>query len=234
MRIVASLATMPGREECLQKAIASIAPQVDALVVHFNGSGAVSPRAAMLGTPNNVFAQGSLENRGDQMKFLCGTHHDGDWRLTCDDDLIYPPDYVATLVSWASKLNGPVGAHGSKLLPPFDDYYLSRTSYHFAVPLAEATEVDVLGTGTLCWYDGWYAFSKADFPEPNMADIWAAVAFKRAERSLWVVPHPGDWVKDGNPGSSKSIYLSGRQRDGSFLDTADRQTAAIRQHGDLF
>lgn len=237
MRVVASLATMkqPGRELSVREVIRSLAPQVDALVVHFNGFSPAEVRDALRHTAHNVFAKGSPQNLGDQQKFLCVDDSRGaDWRLTCDDDLLYPPDYVQRMIHWASKLNAPVSAHGSLLKRPFNDFARDRTIFHFASAVSSPVEVDLLGTGTLCWFNNWHRFEEDDFGCTNIADVWASVAFKRGGFPLYVMPHEAGWVRDGIPGNHHSIWAATNARRGGELDTGDAAHRTVRSFAGLF
>lgn len=237
--IVASLATMPGREESLQKAVASLWPQVDHLVVHLNGFEAEAvQRIACLWQDSVAFLIWP-ENFGDQEKFDFGGHElwteDGPcWRLICDDDIIYPPDYAATMVKHAHDMATPVCVHGSVLTRPFKSFYESRRSYHFVRPLAKYEPVDVPGTGTLCYRSNWIRFRKSYFPEKNMADVQAAVALRENGLHPWAVPREANWLQSADPKNEQTIWHASQREDGSELDTSDKQTAFILEHQNLF
>ena len=224
-KVFATLATIPGREDQVTRAIASLLPQVDVLHVHRNGF----EEAFCSVLRGRLTFTTSETNLGDQMKFLAAPQEAG-WHFACDDDLIYPPDYVESMIAAAVAAGGPVSAHGSTLRQPFKSYYHSRVSYHFGSQV-HPTMVDVLGTG-VCLYHSDHAPS--GFESPNMADIWAAISWKRQGLKLHVVGHERDWIKSADPGNTDTIWHASQREDGSFLDTGAAQTAAIKAHAELF
>lgn len=246
-RRIGGMATMPGRERSLTKAVASIAPQLDELRLHINDYGRWKP--VLL--PRNVTCSYSEANLGDQEKLLRIGENTEAWYFTCDDDLVFPPDYVETMIASARYgLSGPkpvaVSAHGAQLCLPFHSYYKSRRVYHCTQGVcalgaspgnprlrAHGPIVDVIGTGCALFRPG-LRLRREDYPSPNMADVWTAIALARRGIMRRVVPHRANWIQLADPDNRETIWHASRRADGSALDTGQAQTDAIKRFACLF
>ena len=115
--IVANLATYPKRRDHLAAVIAAIAPQVDRLNLVLNQYEAVLPEFAGVANLNQILPD---EDTKDVGKFYPDTSG-ADWVFMIDDDMNYPPDYVARSLS-AMKALAPRrvlgGYHGSLYYRP--------------------------------------------------------------------------------------------------------------------
>ena len=89
--------------------------------------------------------------RGDSGKFFGYTRTLARWYFTCDDDIIYPPDYAEVLINSAIRYKCPVGVHGSLLRYPIKGYYepKSRHVLHYKFNNKVDRRVHILGTGTM-------------------------------------------------------------------------------------
>lgn len=239
MKVVASMATMPGRAEARRLAVESLLPQVDLVHIHFNGFAwedacrEVRRFELKSGKLGLVSYSGGPDNRGDQMKFLALPARDKTCRLVCDDDLIYPPDYAQKMCAFVKRF-GVVSAHGAKLTKPFESYYRSRKSFHCTANIGRVHFVDVLGTGTMAYKDIDLRWSPKDFLLPNMADIWVAIALKKRQLAARVVPHARNWIQLATPEDERTIWHASWRGDGSFLDTSHEQTQMLKEHASLF
>ena len=161
--IVANLATYPPRRENLENVVATISPQVDRLNIVLNQYDAVPPE---LGRYPNVFACIPDEDLKDVGKFQPDVR-DAEYVFLIDDDIVYPPDYVAGSIQHLEALglgNCMGGYHGSlyvkpslrqllrspELLLTYKNRVADFRSYGFGFfnALNEATVVDQIGTGT--------------------------------------------------------------------------------------
>lgn len=222
--VTASMASTYRREPALHAAVASLLPQVDILNVYLNDYDAV-PRY-LLGIPGltvvwaGPLGDGSgVGDLGDRGKFYWAANLTTDFHFTVDDDIIYPPDYVATLVAFADAHEPPVavGVHGIKILaeklsPPGSrrsaGYYGSREVFMGVDEVPKAVGVHILGTGTLAYRVASVGplDAVADFPEPNMADVWFGVASQARRLPLVVVPHPKGWLREVPGTAAGSLY----------------------------
>jgi hypothetical protein len=180
--ITAQLATIPGREESVKLTKQSLIKQVDNLYIRYN-----SPT--------------------DAMKFYSVETLSG-YVLTCDDDLIYPPDYVQKMIEAVDRYNGEaiVSLHGRELRPgKISSYYSPSNRIQAFHCLKELTEDHVIqngaiGTGVMAWNADKIKIHYDWFKSPNMADIWLSVNARRLGIPLVVVKHPAEWLKVGYDG----------------------------------
>lgn len=110
--IYATLATYPPRLCNLKAVIDEISPQVDRLTIILNE---YSDIPDVCRSAENVHAIIPERDTKDTGKFL-PRPADDDWLFTIDDDLFYPPDYVATSIAMLEKCNvehAIGGYHGS-------------------------------------------------------------------------------------------------------------------------
>lgn len=195
----AGIASIPSRVDALRSVVDSILPQVDCLHIYLNDFG--EPPEWILGL-NGVRAYtsdtyGLIGDAGKFFPFISGNASSCEYYLTIDDDILYPPDYVMTLLSKHKLYECPVGVHGSLVKDGSLGYYTlsNRYVFHFRDELASDTRVHLLGTGTAL-------FSKKDlrgmnyiFLYPNMADIWIAKYFSERSIPLIAVSRVFDWLK---------------------------------------
>lgn len=146
---IANVATYPAREQTCLPALRSIAGQVDRLNLTLNEYTEVPETFRALENVNFHLPERNLKDLG---KFCFDVAPEDDVFL-CDDDIIYPADYV----SWMMQLRAdsgyadPVlGVHGVT----YSDYYDGRSrsgrlvhGFHRALDLP--VQMNQLGTGTV-------------------------------------------------------------------------------------
>ncbi|MGY8872678.1 MAG: hypothetical protein ACKVJE_19780, partial [Pseudomonadales bacterium] len=146
---------------------------------------------------------------GDAGKFYWVDRVDG-FYFTCDDDLIYPEDYIYRIKSRILKSEYPVviGWHGSVFYTPFKDYYdnKSRRVFSFSAPRPYDTPVHVLGTGCLGFHTSHIKVSFSDFPTPNMADVYFAKLGQEQEIPFVVIKHMKSEIIEASDSQEFSIY----------------------------
>lgn len=159
--IVGTMTTFPARAGTVPAAVASIAPQLDRLNLVLNEHAEVPGWAQEV--PNLVPVLPEQDTK-DTGKFLVPAEAK-DWLFTLDDDIVYPPDYVARTLEMVEAL-GPsrfmVGYHGAiyrkpryirwdflrRLLGRDLNYVVnSRDIFNLGEALDRAMVVDELGTG---------------------------------------------------------------------------------------
>lgn len=189
-QVTASLATIPSRAHTLPATIYSLLPQVDRLNVYLNGFD--EPPAFLTEHSKISFALSrSYGDRGDAGKFFWAGRVSG-YYFACDDDLVYPHDYVEYMVGRldAYRCRPIVSLHGSLLHDPVESYYQDRTTHHCLLAVEEDEPVHVVGTGVCAYHTDHIALTPEVFELPNMADIWLALFAKTHRIPLVVLAHP--------------------------------------------
>ncbi len=237
--VTASLATIPSRRKSLAKVVARLLPQVDHLNVYLNETPAlrggdgypnlpgflIHPKITAIWSRDTEFG-----DMGDAGKFYWASEVKG-WHIICDDDVLYPSDFVAILIAGSERFNRrcPVGLHGALLSEPFVRYYGSRTTFHFARHLAKDVSVHILASNSLCYHTDTIKVHRDDFKHPNMGDIWFGLIAQQQKVPLVCIRHEGGWVVDDVTTRGDSIYAHSKKKvAGSTKNTADKQTEVVR------
>lgn len=220
--IRASLASIPERERSLQQTVASLLPQVDRLGIYLNGYDSVPD---FLHDPRiDVARSEETGDRGDAGKFFWSDAGDFDYHLACDDDLLYPPDFAATMVAACDRhgRRALVGLHGALMREKPAGYYgHTAKRFHCLADVTGDHDVHVIGTATLCWHRS-IPVTPDIFRAPNMADMWLSAWANERDIPRVVVAHEKGWVRAMKPAGGTIWDASTRKRGGP-MDTSELQ-----------
>lgn len=228
--IQAGMATVKGNETALRAAIASILPQVDHLHLYLNGFD-----TAPLFVANNPRISYHIDPEGtaygDAGKFWGLEKLDKAIYFTCDDDIIYPSDYVERLVSELamSAGKGIATAHATIMMSPNTGYYKpgSRIVLHFRQALLRRRRVHIGGTGTCAFHSDTVRMTLNDFGVPNMADMWLAQYANANNIPIYAVPRAANWMKPLQV-ARKNIYDESSRSSGSGFDNSTAQDKILQ------
>lgn len=229
--VLVGMASIPEREEAMLRAVGSLAPQCDRLEVALNGYAAVP--AQLAAWPHVVPTLLPDPNLGDGEKFRAVDAWEG-VVVTADDDLLYPPDYVASLVAGLARHPGhAVGYHGGTTLGWNGSAVAASHKRIRCLGALEAddTDVNVLGTGVMA-YDAsqvpvWYGA----FRHANMADVQFACHARQLGIRMAALEHTAGWLEDICPmNGGRRIYEAQRGRgDYPELNTTKQREREIRR-----
>lgn len=189
MSILAALATVPGREEALRKCLLSLRPQVDKIHVVCHDMTTVP--ACVQELADEAICE--PDTRGSAAKLHWSGNHVGLY-LGCDDDFLYPPDYVETMRRWVRRWKGRalVTCHGRVMKPDSVEF----GNVHAFWPPQGPT------TGTWLNYPGGCAMAfdtrlqvPSTVPGKNLEEAYLAVWGQYRKVPIWLVPHPDGWLK---------------------------------------
>ena len=147
MKTIAILATYPARVNTFPEALQSVATQVDEAFVILNQYDRI-PEGSFPRNAQFIIPQDNLKDTG---KFFVPVEPD-DFVVLCDDDIVYPKDYVSSLrAKWEdySTLHAVVGVHGVIYSDFFDGNPQARIVHVFHCKLDADLFVNQLGTGTV-------------------------------------------------------------------------------------
>jgi len=212
--VIGHMATIPSRAEQLPRVVDSVLGQVDELHVYLDYDVDHHGFPECLDHPRIDVDETPIA-LGDAGKFL--SCEKKGYHLHFDDDLVYPPDYVAQMVRHVERhgRRAVVSAHGARLPAQVNgNYYRERTTYSCLGSVAEEVQVHVVGTGALAWHTDCELQLPPDprevFPHRNMADIWLAIRLKKIEIPAYVVPHEAGWL-EAIPGEGIYEATSGEE-----------------------
>lgn len=217
--VYASMATIPSRERELKLAVDSLLPQVDVLRVYLNGYQQVP---AFLGDSRIEIALSQDHgDRGDAGKFFWCEDAEG-YQFVCDDDIIYPPDMVATMINKIEQhgRRAVVGLHGVILRNRCQSYYRDRKVLHCSQSLSADQLVHILGTSSAAWHASTIQLKRSDFRKPNMADIWLGIVCQTQRVPMLAIERRAGWLRILEV--NDTIFDRYRRRDAT-------QTAAVAE-----
>ncbi|MFV0361056.1 glycosyltransferase family A protein [Tropicimonas sp.] len=208
--IVANLATYPARRAAIPGVLAALAPQVDRLNLVLNEYDTVPDEARGFDNVNPILPPRDLKDVGKFYPDVAGA----DWVLMVDDDVIYPPDFVARSVAQMERFGdrGILGGyHGSIYARPKFSFnrrkfarWLSyrdrniqmwRRNLTFYKELTQPTVVDQIATNA--------AILRADLM-PGFAYMEDSQRFVDVRLAKWCFEHgilpvclarPADWLR---------------------------------------
>lgn len=208
--IIAQLATIPEREPILKQVIDSLVPQVDKLIVMLNGHTEI-PRIYTddIIDVSTILSKEYLHGPilfiqrynllADAEKFYNIENAKDSYIFTCDDDLIYPPDYVETMIAKVEqyKRKAIITCHGRTFRPrPIVSYYKAkRESFHCLRTVEKDVKVDSGGTGVMCWHTDTVKVQYDWFKKPNMADIFMSWEMHKRNIPIMCIEHKAGWIQ---------------------------------------
>tara|TARA_R110000868_G_scaffold324794_1_gene585616 strand:+ start:6529 stop:10245 length:3717 start_codon:yes stop_codon:yes gene_type:complete len=189
--VTACLASIPTREAALSKTVASLIGQVDALKIHLNGYLSIP---LFLNHPKIEVVLGD-NSRGDNSKFHWLDSLNG-YVFTCDDDLLYPPNYIQQMQRGIDVYRCLVGASGSSFKEngPLSSFLKSIAIHPLQRDIQTDTNADIVGTGTLGFHTEDLRLKFSDFIDFNMADISLLRIARREKIPRKVIRHPDKWI----------------------------------------
>jgi len=214
------------REKALKIVVESLLPQVDQINVYLNGYKEI-PEFLEHERITVARSQDHGDN-GDAGKFFWAEHVQG-YHFTCDDDLIYPPNYVSHMIH---KIEGygrqaVVSVHGAFIRKVVTTYLESRKVYHCLRKMPQDYSAHVLGTGAMAYHTSTIRLAPHHFHGPNMADIWVALQGQYQKVPFITVAHSATWLKLIKNSQARNIY----DRAVRLAPSKCPQTKAVKERG---
>lgn len=210
--IIGKMATYPKREKELRQAVMSVLPQVDKLIICLNEYKTIPAWLTGEKRIESIIPKRDLKDLG---KFIT-VDHDYSYCVYFDDDILYPPDYVETIITGLnnSATSSVVSFHGSIYSPPVFSFnpkklkaYLGfrlklsnpewyRRVYPFHQKLETKKWVEQVGTGVL-------ALRKEH--EPPLKYMENSIKFVDVRFSKWCfenkikmvcLERPANWIRE--------------------------------------
>ncbi len=214
--LVGGMATIPSRAESLRIALDGILPQLDHLFLYLDKHSAVPETFIGHSKITPILPEGrQLEGTG---KFLGLRRLAEPCLYFCfDDDIIYPPSYVAYLASVLRRhrYRALVGVHGNIFRQPVRSYVADRICLHFERGLELECVVDELGTGTLAFHSECINLDPTRWQHMHMSDLMVAIEAMRQEVPRLAVRRPPHFLKAITENQPDSLWLQA-QRDDSM------------------
>jgi len=201
------LCSIPERAEQLNQVLTALASQVDRIHLYLDRYQEAPAFLEPWRTKLHVVLSAEKPGLRDNGKFLplAALASEPCWLLTADDDIAYPPDYVAALIKRLEHYGRQVvlGVHGV-LLPEHAEGYFSaryRKVHSFSKSLEADALVNVLGTGTMaCHSSVLSGLSLEHFEHPGMADLYLASWCQQRQIPMIAISRHNGWLEQlGDP-----------------------------------
>jgi GT2 family glycosyltransferase len=173
--IIVGIATFKGRELLLQRTIDSLIGQVDKIIVY-----------------NNELNTDLTDNG----KFY-GLNYvtKPSYYFSCDDDIIYPSDYIQKTIQAIDKHNCIVTYHGRRLKGIGVEYYRGHDSYSAFKTVNNGMYLDVCGTGVTAFKTDYFnPTSLLDSEHKKMSDVIFSLKAMKDKKKMFMLPHSQGWI----------------------------------------
>jgi len=184
----AIIATVPKRESGLKETVMSLIGQVDKMQIVLNGFDSKQPYkwldeliASTDYRKTLIYYIHRNNFRGAGERYW-NIHEIPDYVYTCDDDLVYPADYIAKTRSFIDESKCVITYHGKVFKQPVFNYFKDPSVTRFRCLGTQINDsyVHVGGTGVMGWDNEQLDLHYRDFVFKNMADIlFSKVCFEQ-------------------------------------------------------
>lgn len=220
--VYAGMATVPEREQEMKKSVESILPYIDRLFIFLNDYQHVPEWITQNKKISPFLSSIENSNMGDAGKFYGLNHIAGNdhYYFALDDDIIYPPSYIWTMIKKINQYDKKVvvGCGGYTMKKEVRHFYNDRQdNWHFSMPNREDRPVHILHTCLVAWHSSALNFHYENCGKPNMGDIWLALAAQKQSVPMILIERPANWVKCQPLPASQTIY-------GRFRNNCAEQT----------
>ncbi len=193
--IIAGVASYSAREDVFEKSLASILPQVDHIHVFLNGYS--STPEYLLKDKITVYRSQDYLDISATGKVFSLDKLESCYFFTVDDDILYPPNYVAKMLECIEKYKRKVcvSVHGS-IFPERPKWYFERYSlFPFQRELKEDKFVSLIGSGTFAFHTDTLKTHFDDFMPKVMVDLKFSILAKEQKVPLVCIARENAWLK---------------------------------------
>ena len=176
-KVIVGMATMAGREKYLDMAVNSLQRQVDEIIIYDN-----KDKPGL--TDNGKFY--GLTEFSEPVYYL-----------SCDDDLIYPPNYASDMVQAIRRTGTIVTHHGRKLSGLGKDYYHDHECFRCLTSNNIEQTIDVAGTGVTGFYTGYFnPVGIHKTKDKRMSDLIFSLEAAKQNKIITLLKRPFGYIKE--------------------------------------
>lgn len=226
--ITINIASIPERQKYLQQTLISLfsnTTRPDRINVYLNNYDKVP--AFLTHDIITVFRSQDekVGDIGDNGKFYQVEKTEG-YYFTCDDDIIYPRDYIAYQVKAIERYNRLTicGFHGTIFAKRYKSYYDGNTIFHFFNGLVKDERVHMLGTGTTAWHTDTINLLRRHF-KPNMADLYLMLQSQKQQVPMICLTRRESYLKEQEGSQDNAIWK--RHKDDEHLKVLNNRKLII-------
>jgi glycosyltransferase involved in cell wall biosynthesis len=228
-KVYASVCSIPSRQAALQSTLSSLYHQVDRIFLYLDNYERV-PDFVLPMRRITVLRSGDFPGLRDNGKFLMYNETVREnkgapfYWFTCDDDIVYPSDYVNTMIRSLAHFENRVvaGLHGVVVEEQPRKYFRNRYVYHYEFSaLPHPRLVNNLGTGTVAFRSNLFgSIDPYGWPQGGMVDIFFGVLCARNGIPMACVPRHAGWLKTlAETGDTPNLMDEFRNDDSAIVAT---------------
>lgn len=224
-RVIVTCTSIGERADSLRNVVEALAPQCTELWLYLNF---YDEEPDFVAEHPNVNAVTKGPNYGDAGKFVFDVRG-FDFHLTVDDDIHYPPDYVARTLLAIEKYDreAVISWHGRRFdgRGPFPSYYHGATArYRLLGTVDEDAAIHVPGTVAMGYHTSLIRFPMEAFPIAQMTDIWTGVHCQKHRVGIICPAHVEGWALHQPIDLERTIWAQNHTR-GEVQTTIINQAA---------
>ncbi len=201
-KVVATACCIPGRVDSFRRVVDRLLPQVDELHVYLDKFDAVPDfleNRYIVTVTRSQHVKDDLRDNAKFSPFNDARKRLGDfYYITCDDDILYPHDYVRTMIDRLQQYDNSVvaGVHGVMYEEHPTRYFRRRFIHHFQdQTLTRPQLVNNLGTGTVAFHSSLFdRLDPADWPTSGMVDIYFSKECRRRNIPMLCIDRHARWM----------------------------------------
>ena len=188
MKVVIGIATYNERTESIKRTIKSLEGQVDEIRVY-----------------DNEVEEVNLTDNG-KFRFL-EEYKEPIYYFSCDDDIIYPSDYVSKTIEAIEKHQCIVSYHGRILRGLNRGYYRGHSALSCLQTFPQTLEIDVCGTGVTAFRTDYFnpiEIYKAK--DKCMSDLVFSLEATKQDKKIMHIGHKAGWITATPQKRGQNIY----------------------------
>ena len=132
----------------------------------------------------------------DNAKFIILSHLPDDvYFFSCDDDILYPEDYIEKTIEAIDKHKTIVTYHGRNLRDKGLNYYHDHSAFRCDQSFIETKKIDVCGTGVTAFRTDY--FNPKDIYKAEdkcMSDLIFSLEAIKQGKEITHIGHYGNWI----------------------------------------
>jgi hypothetical protein len=193
MKIIVGMATTNKRARFAETAVESLVHQADEIIVYNNSNEA--------------------HDYTDNAKFHALTlFNEPVYYFSCDDDILYPSDYVSTMVEAIERTGTIVTHHGRELLGLDRNYYRGHKGFRCLDENNTEQIIDVAGTGVTAFRTDYFNPTEIyKAKDKRMSDLVFSLEAAQQGKEITILKHTKNWLKDLRVPQGLSIHFMERR-----------------------
>ena len=159
----------------------------------------------------------------DNAKFIILSHlPDEVYFFSCDDDILYPEDYIEKTIEAIETHQCIVSYHGRILRGLNRSYYHGHTALACKHHFPRTVELDIVGTGVCAWKTSYFNPTELYKAEDKcMSDLVFSLEATKQGKKMMHIGHKAKWIVPQELPKGTTIYEAHHRNDKRQSEIAD-------------